>query len=311
MPSALLVDIDSTIPNLALMHISTWKKAQGYEVGWNIAEPTEVWASVVFDWNRHKVDGLRWMHPGADIHIGGSGYDLNAKLPDEVDRMMPDYSLYPECDYSLGFTTRGCIRRCPFCVVPIKEGRFRVHQHPREFYNPAFKKMVLLDNNILADRSWFLDVVDWVNAHNLKLDVNQGMDLRLVDDELAEAIASYRTFRPYRFAFDNIAYEEGVVRGLHLLDRAGVNHRNNTEIYVYCDGDHDFDSALYRAKRIRELGGGLPFIMVNRHAKRTKRITDLCRWCRPWIFWSCTWEEYLAGQGGHGTPQGPYFEVDG
>lgn len=255
MPSALLVDIDSTIPNLALMHISTWKKAQGYEVGWNIAEPTEVWASVVFDWNKHKVDGLRWMHPGADIHIGGSGYDLNAKLPDEVDKLMPDYSLYPDCDYSLGFTTRGCIRKCPFCVVPIKEGRFRVHQHPREFYNPDFKKITFLDNNILADPDWFQEVADWCISKHLRVDFNQGLDLRLVTPEIAETLANLPTHKHPRFAFDNIAYEAGVVRGLGYLDKAGFKARDKAEIYVYCDGDDDFDSALYRAKRIRELGG--------------------------------------------------------
>ena len=306
-PSALLVDIDSTIPNLALMHISTWKKAQGYEVGWNIQDPTEVWASVVFDWNKHKVDGLRWMHPGADIHIGGSGYDLNTKLPDEVDRMMPDYSLYPDCDYSLGFTTRGCIRKCPFCVVPIKEGKFRVHQHPREFYNPAFKKITFLDNNILADPDWFQEVADWCISKHLRVDFNQGLDLRLVTQDIADTLADLPTHKHPRFAFDNIAYEDGVVRGLHYLERAGFKARDKAEIYVYCDGDHDFDSALYRAKRIRELGGGLPYIMMNRHAKKTQRLIDLTRWCRPWIFWSCTWEEYLAGRGRDPTVK-PYFK---
>ena len=67
----LLVDVDSTIPNLALMHISAWKKAEGHEVGFGITDPDEIYASVVFDWNRHKLDGLRFLYPDATIDKGG------------------------------------------------------------------------------------------------------------------------------------------------------------------------------------------------------------------------------------------------
>lgn len=77
----LLVDVDSTIPNLALMHISTWKKEQGQQVGFNIPDPAEVYASCVFDWNRHKTDGLRFLYPEAKIDIGGGGIDLRKNLP--------------------------------------------------------------------------------------------------------------------------------------------------------------------------------------------------------------------------------------
>lgn len=73
MGGALLIDIDSTIPNLALMHISTWRKTEGLETGFRISDPEEVWASVVFHKNRHLVDGLRWIYPTAKIDIGGGG----------------------------------------------------------------------------------------------------------------------------------------------------------------------------------------------------------------------------------------------
>ncbi len=76
----LLVDVDSTIPNLALMHISTWKKAEGNEVGFSVTDPDEIYASCVFDWNRHKTDGLRFMYPDARIDIGGSGVSLSLPL---------------------------------------------------------------------------------------------------------------------------------------------------------------------------------------------------------------------------------------
>ena len=249
----LLIDVDSTIPNLALMHISTWKKREGYEVGFNVQEPDEVYASIVFDKNRHKADGLRYFYPDAVIDIGGGGYDLNKRLPEWVDLLPPDYSLYPECDYSLGFTSRGCNRSYPFCVVPRKEGRFRRHQHPSEFYNPRFKKMVLMDNNILFDKAWFFEVTDWILEKDLRVDFNQGLDVRLIDKDVAERIAELRTFRPLRFAFDSVDYEDKVANGIQLMNEAGIKVRNRAEWYVYLDSDEEFDSALYRCKRLKEL----------------------------------------------------------
>lgn len=298
--TALLVDIDAAVrtsdkrqyPNLALMHISAWKKAQGYEVGWHIQDPAEVWASVVFDWNKHLADGLKWYYPKAKIDVGGGGADLYKNLPPEVDLLKPDYTIYPYCDYDLGFTSRGCIRRCPFCVVPKKEGTFRRHQHPREFHQEGHKKAVLMDNNILADRAWFFEVTDYYISRGMKVDFNQGLDMRLIDEEIAQRIAELPLFRPARFAFDNIAYEPQFMRAAKLLQDAGLDMRHKAEIYVYLDSADEIPSALYRARRIKEAKAGVPYIMVNRHAERTQEITDLCRWCRPQIFFTCDFDDY-------------------
>lgn len=287
----LLVDIDSTIPNLALMHISTWKKAQGYKVGFNIPDPAEVYASVVFDWNRHKTDGLRFMYPEAKIDVGGGGIDLHKNLPEEVDRLMPDYSIYPACDYDLGFTTRGCIRSCPFCVVPRKEGLFHIHQHPREFHAEGHKKIVLMDNNILADSAWFFEVTDWIISHGMKVDFNQGLDLRLMTKEIAERIAELRPIDHWRFAFDSLAYRASVEKGITLLKDAGVNMRNKAMVYVYMDSDADFESALERCEIIRGFNT-LPYIMRNRNAEYTPRMHQIKRWTRPQIFFTTDFKEY-------------------
>lgn len=221
----------------------------------------------------------------------GGGYDLFKKLPPEVDLLKPDYSLYPGMDYDLGFTSRGCIRSCYFCVVPKKEGCWRINQHPREFHDPSHKKIVLMDNNILASKSWFFEVTDWILENNMKVDFNQGLDIRLVDEDIARRIAEMRPISCWRFAFDSLDYKDDLLRGIGILKAAGVNLRNRSQFYVYLHDDSHFNSALERCQILRA-NGACPFVMVNRNTKRTQRITDLCRWVRPWIFFKIPWEEY-------------------
>lgn len=205
--------------------------------------------------------------------------------------MMPDYSLYPDCDYDLGFTTRGCIRRCHFCVVPKKEGDFHIHQHPREFHHPDHRQAVLMDNNILVNRDWFLEVSDWLRGNNLKVDFNQGLDLRLMTREYAEVIAELHPIKNWHFAFDSLTYRPSVEAGIKMLKDAGVNLRNRANFYVYLHDDADFESALERC-RILRAHNCLPYIMVNRDAIRTQRMTDLKRWTRPQIFFQTDFADY-------------------
>ena len=287
----LLIDVDSTTPNLALMKISAYEKSKGNQVGFNINDPDKVYCSIIFDWNKHKADGLKFLYPNAQIDIGGGGYDLKKQLPPEIDSMPPDYSIYPDCDYDLGFTTRGCIRNCPFCIVRKKEGRFRIYEHPSQFHEPDHKKIVLMDNNILANQKWFFEVTDWIISNNLKVDFNQGLDIRLITEGIAKRIKELKPITYWRFAFDSLDYESSVKKGIKLLKDAGVNLRSKSLWYVYLDGDHDFNSALERCKILRSLDV-LPYPMFNRHAERTTRMTNLKRWCRPWIFFTTEWECY-------------------
>ena len=122
----LLYDVDGKLPNLALMKLSAYHKARGDNVGFNITEPDKVYASVILKKHRHMTDGLGYLYPDAEVSIGGPGYDLKTTLPDEIEFIKPDYSLYPDQYYSMGFATRGCIRNCYFCIVPENQ---KAHLH--------------------------------------------------------------------------------------------------------------------------------------------------------------------------------------
>lgn len=293
MTGCLLIDLDSTIPNLALMHISTWKKNDGIKTGFNIKDPSEIYASIIFEKNKHLADGLKFIYPNAKIDIGGSGYDINKKLPDFVNLLMPDYELY-NMDYDLGFTTRGCNRKCYFCIVHKKEGSFKINQHPSEFHNPKHKKIVLMDNNILFNKDWFFEVTDWIIEQGLKVDFNQGLDIRLMDNDIANRLMELKPINTWRFAYDSIDYSDSVIRGLDCLKNAGMDIKHKSLWYVYLHSDNDFDNALDRCRVLRNYNA-LPYIMLNQNMKRTQRITDLKRWTRPWIFFKNDFSDYIRG----------------
>lgn len=295
----LLIDVDSKIPNLALMKLSTYYKSIGHKVGFNIQDPDIVYASVVFEKNKHKVDGLKFLYPDAKIVIGGSGYDCSVKLPDEIELSKPDYSLYQDCDYSIGFTTRGCFRKCSFCIVPQKEGAFKKVQHPEEWYNPEFKKIVFLDNNILADKKWFLEVVDWCIQKKLSVWFTQGLDIRLVDKEIAEKLLEIKFFKGLFFAWDHIEDEAIIKEKIELLKDSGFTNsklKQLVQFYVYIDSDSEYESAAYRCRELKKLSCNA-FVMFNVRNKATRRVKQLQRWAnRKELFWTKDVSEYARGK---------------
>lgn len=292
MSKILLIDVDSTIPNLALMKISSYYKQQGCEVGFSVTDPDLVYSSIIFKKNRHLADGLAFFYPNAKIDVGGSGYDLKKELPPEIDAIAPDYDLYPECDYYLGFTTRGCIRNCHFCIVRTKEGPFRKICDVSEICTGRdFKNCVLMDNNILADKQHFLDTAEWLRSHNIAVDFNQGLDARLMDEEIAQTLASLRAFRSWRIAFDSMAYKDDVIKAISMMRDAGISLKHNLMCYVYCHSDDDVPDAVDRC-RILKNEGVTAFSMLNADAPKSSRMQKLKNWTRPWAFWSCDYEEY-------------------
>ena len=218
-----LIDVDNQdkplkyrYPNLALMKISAWHKQLGDIVSWNETDPDIVYASVVFTENKHKLYWLKTTFPNAEIKIGGSGHSFET-LPDEIDRIMPDYSLY-NTKKSYGFTTRGCPNKCKFCIVDKKEGNIRPYMEIKEFHNPKHKNIVLMDNNILALKDWFRKNMEYVKDHNLKVDFNQGLDIRKIDADIIEILKGIN-FKELRFAWDSMAVSNIVKKKLDMIEK--------------------------------------------------------------------------------------------
>jgi hypothetical protein len=157
----LLVSIDSKIPNLALMKISAYHKWLGDSVGFDIQEPDMVYISCIFKKNAGQARGISTFYPDAEIVLGGCGINLDNSLPSYIELMKPDYNLYLST-FSQGYTTRGCVNKCGFCIVPEKEGKIRIAQHPSEFADSRFNTMMIMDNNLLgAPDYWQKEVFDW------------------------------------------------------------------------------------------------------------------------------------------------------
>lgn len=299
MERVLLIDIDSKIPNLALMKISAYYKALGGTVGFDTADPTRAYISCIFKKNKAKADSaatmLKLQYPEISIDIGGPGYSLTKVLPDEIEHQRPDYDLYPGTDHSLGFTTRGCIRRCPFCIVPIKEGHLHRVARIEDIHDPRRRQIKLLDNNVLADMDNFRRIVEYCKEHDLRLDVSQGLDARLLTEEAAGLLASIRPMSTWTFAFDSMAYRPAVERAIGLLRNAGINLRQLVQFYVYCDdsdGEYGIESAIERCRLLKGWNTN-PWVMLNIDRTPTKAMRHLKRWAnQKQIFWTIDISKY-------------------
>jgi len=316
-----LIDVDSRIPNLALMKISAYHKNQGDIVGFDVVDPDLVYSSVIFKKNKSLAvsqrELYRFMYPDAKFTIGGSGYDLHSKLDDEIEYMQPDYTLYTDVcsscgnvkkhcrcmketeyttmQYSVGYTTRGCLRNCYFCVVPEKEGKFSKAQHPEEWHNKDLHKIMFLDNNILLDRDWFFEVTNWCIENDLHVCFNQGLDVRLLDVGIANQLLKMKTWKSVFFAWDHVKDEKVIKEKIELLKMAGFTKtklKSLVQFYVYVNDDSDYDTGVYRCRELKKLWCNA-FVMFNIDKEPTSRIQKLRRWANlKRLYWSMDISEY-------------------
>lgn len=283
-----LINVDSKMPNLALMKISAHHGGlRFYDPLFDAHNTDKVYASKVF-----KFTPDYQYFPDCEIKRGGSGYDLETVLPNEIEHIYPDYFLY-NCDYAIGFTSRGCPRKCPFCIVPEKEGQPRSTNDIYEFWNGQ-KRLVLLDNNLTALPEHFKLIVGQLIKEKIKVDFSQGLDIRLITPKMARLLSKVKTFKQIHFAFDDIKSEKAVRRGIDILVNNGVS-KNRLMLYVLIGFNSTPDEDLYRVQLLRELGVD-PFVMpFDKHNRYQK---DFARWVNhKAIFKTVKWKSYARTGG--------------
>ncbi len=265
----LLIDVDSRLPNLALMKLSRYFKQRGRKValvrgaGLN-GSAREVYASCIFNSSSSakKVQLLRSAY-GDALNLGGSGIDPQARLPAEIEALPPDYDLYPELgDRAIGFLSRGCPFNCPFCIVPLKEGPPRQVSDLQTLLDEGRRdKLILLDDNLLslpqADR-----LLEEMITRKIMVNFTQTLDLRFVDPDIAKLLRRVNC-RNTRFTRSNYHFSLNDSRNLDRVRKKyelfGFTFRDNVEFVCMYGFNTTLAEDVERFRFLRTLPGAYVF----------------------------------------------------
>ena len=296
-----LVDVDGHhFPNLALAKISRWHKSNGDSVEWydrkSEAPPFDrIYASKVFTFTN---DFTSYRRCDPEPVRGGTGYrDYKTVLPASIESLQPDLSLYPAYEFAYGFLSRGCIRKCSFCVVPRKEGRIR-EVATIEAVAQGRRFVKLMDNNFLAnDREFIKEQLGYAAKKGISIDFNQGLDCRLVDDDLAQWLIACKWKPAIRFACDHQSVLPYLRFAVYLLRVLGYKG----DIYCYVLAK-ELGETMDRVNQIISMDKRLfPFVQPWRDLDGNGEVANpilrkYARWCnRVAIRKACTFAEYLKG----------------
>ena len=246
----------------------------------------KVYCSSIFTWtpSARKYAGL----PFHLIATGGTGFDLTVKMPPEIENCEPHYNY--------GFTTRGCIRNCAFCLVPQKEGKLTIVCDLFSLYDSRKgDEVTLLDNNILGVPEHFNLICEQARHKNIKIDFNQGLDHRLLTPEIVDILRSIR-HREYRFAFDHPSYIKSVEEAIRLLQSVGISR---CSWYVLIGYNTTLTQDLFRLNYLRD-NNQIAFVQRYKGVDKPKVKRDelelqaLARWANQHhIYRGMTWMQFL------------------
>ena len=301
-----LTHIDGKLPNLALMKLAHWHKERGDRVTLartpspSMFEPRYdlVYGSSIFHWSSGKVvRALQEAFP--DAVIGGTGTDTVETVEqvlgvDEYEHY--DYSVYPEYEWSIGFTQRGCRLNCGFCVVPKKEGKPKSVNSIWDIWREGTpRSVVLLDNDFFGQDQW-QERVGELQEGGFKVCFMQGLNIRMITDESAAALAALRYYdddfktRRLYTAWDNLGQERVFFQGLDKLLGAGISPRH---VMVYMlvgyKPDETMEEVLYRYYKLKN-AGCMPYPMVYNNAN--KELKHFQKWVIRRYDQFVPWEEY-------------------
>ena len=305
-----LIDVDGhNFPNIPLMKIAAWHKKQGNHVEWYdpmfSGHMDKVYVSKVFSFS----PDFEYFIDADEVVYGGSGYCIslvNGKevydkskdipLPAEIEHIMPDYSLYGIEDTAYGRLTIGCPRGCHFCHVEAMQGRAsRKVADLSEFWNGQ-KNIVLCDPNILACREW-KDLLQQLIDSKAWVDINQGLDIRLMTEEKAEMLKQIK-IKQWHFAWDRYQDKEKIIPKFKMFKEITNINERSLIVYVLCNYDTTLEQDLERIYTLREMGYWAYVMLYDKeHIPSGHILKKLARWVNNrYIFAKCErFEDYLNG----------------
>jgi len=274
-----LIDVDSKMPNLALMKISAYYKNQGCQVGWaypiNYHKFNELFASSVFDFSDKT-----WIHKNAIC--GGTGYDLKNWLPDDIDIVDPDYELYNDMDYSIQRFSRGCLMECPYCVVWKQFGKTETLKPMK--LNPVGKWIYVMDDNFFTNPFWE-DAINEIISYNQPIKFD-GIDARTLSEVKCKYLSKVKLKTQIHMAWDNPKTD------LYNKFKEILQWISAYKIMVYVLIGYwsTPEEDLYRVEKLRELKidpFAMPFNKDDAYQSRFARWVN-----HKAIFKSVKWKDY-------------------
>ena len=281
-----LLAVDSTYPNIALMKISAYNKARGDKVEWYnpLCHYDKVYAAKVFSFT----PDYRYYINADQVEKGGTGYDISKKLLEDIDRTYPDYSLYGIDKEAYGFLTRGCPNRCKwgvsiFFIEEVAGNR---------------KHVILMDNNVLASE-YGLQQIEKIISMGLRVDFNQGLDARLVTDDIARLLARVKWIKRIRFGCDTPGQIAEIERATKLIDKYGFKG----EYFLYCIL-MDFKESFHRVNYWKSVSRRfVPHCQPFRDLNNPRQIIpqwqkDMAHWAdRKELYMSCEFKDFTPRKG--------------
>lgn len=278
-----LIDVDShNFPNLALMKLSAYHKQRGDTVEWQdgFKHYDLVYQSRVFT-DEYTIDHTTAINADKVI-CGGTGYDLDNRLMDEVEHQYPDYFIYPKFLEAYGFLTRGCPRHCLFCIVSEKEGRCSMQVADLNEFWSGQQEIKLLDPNLLACRNHervlcqLADSGAWV-------DFTQGLDIRLTTPDNIWILNKIKS-KVIHFAWDNPS-EDLIPHFQQFMRLTAISKHRKPGVYVLTNFGSTHEEDLYRIYTLRDLGYE-PYVMIYNKSTAPRQTRLLQRWCNNRIIFN-------------------------